>query len=245
MELKLVRDHHIACYNTDQGCRLTLSALLDYAQDMAGDHAEILGFGADLLMNYRVVWILSRIKVRMEEYPVWRDEVVITTWHRGLNGPFYIRDYEIKTKDGRRLGSITSSWLLLNIDERKLIRSDIATEPEKICSEVALEPVAGKVRIPKDVEMVDCFDHVVRYSDVDKNGHTNNVKYTVMAQDCLDREFVTANPVKEYEINFVKEAMPGETIHLRKGVSQTEEGPLWFVEGYVDGQQSFVCKMQF
>ena len=242
MELKLKRRHHIACYTTDQACRLKLASLLDFAQDMAGDHADILGFGNDPLLEQRLVWVLSRIKVRMDEYPQWRDDMDMTTWHRGLEGPLYIRDYEMRSTDGRLLGVITSSWLLLNVDERRMVRTDIATDEERICHDVALNPVAAKVRLPRDIVMEECGSHAVSYSDIDKNGHTNNVRYTVMAMDCLDREFVTQHPVREYEINFNREAMPSETITLRRGCSSDGD---WYVEGFVGDQQSFICRMSF
>lgn len=245
METKLVRRHHIACYNTDQACRLKLAALLDFAQEMAGDHADILEFGDDVLKTRNIAWILSRVKVRMDEYPMWRDDIEIITWHRGLDGPFYIRDYQVRDSSGKVIGVMTTSWLLLDLKERRMVRSEIGTEEEKICREVALEPIAGKIRLPKGVEMSPCGEHVVSYSDIDKNAHTNNVRYTVLALDCLDRAYLTEHPVKEYEINFSREALPGATIALSAGKLVTPEGEQWFVEGTVDSQQSFISRIVF
>ncbi|MCQ2115309.1 MAG: thioesterase [Bacteroidales bacterium] len=246
METKLTRKHHVACYNTDQLSRMKLAALLDFAQDMAGDHADILGFGDEVLAPQHIAWVLSRIKVHMDEYPHWRDEIEITTWHRGLDGPFYIRDYQVRDSKGTVIGAITTSWVLLNIDERRMIRSAIATEEEGICHDIALEPVASRLRLPREIEMEECGQRVVSYSDIDKNEHTNNVRYTVWAIDCLDRQLVTENPIRSFEINFIREARPNETVDLRKGCVTDENGVTsWYVEGLVEGQQSFICRIQF
>lgn len=245
IETVLTRRHHIACYTTDQKLRLKLASLLDFTQDMAGDHADILGFGNDLLLEHRIVWVLSRIKMKMDSYPLWREDMEISTWHRGLEGPLYIRDYVMRDSKGCRIGSMTTSWLLLNVDERRIVRSDVATDNERICSDRAMDEVATKLRLPKGLEMEECAEHRVCYSDVDKNGHTNNVRYTVWALDALDREFVTNHPVREYEINFVREAMPDELVTIRRGQAPCEDGTLWYVEGYVGEHQSFICKILF
>lgn len=244
-ETKLTRGHHVACYTTDQNCRLKLASVLDFAQDMAGDHADILGFDNDGLLERRIVWILSRIKMRMFDYPFWRDDISMTTWHRGLEGPLYIRDYEIRNSSGQLIGIMTTSWLLLNIDERKIVRDDTGTDSRTICSDKVMDTVASKIRIPKDLVMEDCGEHRVCYSDIDKNGHTNNVRYTVWALDALDRQFVTEHPVREYEINFNKEARPDETVSLKRGKVESEDGTVWYVEGYVGEHQSFICKILF
>ena len=245
IEIIMKRRHHIACYTTGQRLRLKLASLLDFAQDMAGDHADILGFGNDLLLEHRIVWVLSRIKLKMDSYPLWREDMEISTWHRGLEGPLYIRDYRMADANGRQIGVMTTSWLLLNVDERRIVRSDVATDGDRICTDKAMDELATKVRLPKDIVMEDCGEHRVCYSDVDKNGHTNNVRYTVWALDALDRDFVTEHPVREYEINFVKEAMPDEVVRIRRGQAPCENGTLWYVEGYVGEHQSFICKILF
>lgn len=246
MKTKLTQTFRIPSYDTDKSTRLKPAAFLNYAQDMAGEHAEILGFGDTVLKPRDIVWVISRMHTEFYKLPLWRDTINITTWHRGLDGPFYVREFLIHSEAGELIGRATTSWILFNLGERKMVRvDDIGTDTESINDE-SMMPACGRLRIPRDLEMAPAGEHTVSYSDIDKNGHANNVMYTVWAMDLLDRDFLFDNPVREHEINFISEAHPGDTVQLYKGCKTTEDGALqWYVRGMVGETESFIVRLTF
>ena len=81
---KFIQKHVIPCYQTDANWRLKPASFMDLAQEAANSHAAILGFGYDDLIQSRTAWILSRVNIHFIKAPLWRDEVTLTTWHKGL-----------------------------------------------------------------------------------------------------------------------------------------------------------------
>ena len=83
------------------------------------------------------------------------------------------------------------------------------------------------------------------WSDIDTNGHVNNVKYVVWALDALEYDFVKNNKVKELLVNFDSEVLPGQSVDLYRVVEQTPEGTNCYVQGKVEGKTSFSVKITF
>lgn len=244
MELKKTKQIHIACYESDEACSLKPASFLNYAQEIAGDSADELGFGADVFKPMNQAWIIARMKVDFLKYPHWGDDIALTTWHRGLEGLYFIRDFILKSASGEALIRATSSWVIFDLATRKICLSDIPQKDDSICRESVFEDgsVCSKLRAPRTLELSECGEHKVAYSDIDKNKHVNNVQYTVWAMDCFDEDFLIANPLKGLEINFNYEARIGQTVQLLKG---SEDGRTWFVEGKIGDQQSFIVKFDF
>lgn len=249
METRKIHNIHVVCAETDEACLLKPASFLNYAQEIASDSADSLGFGQEYFGPMGQAWILSRMKVDFLEYPSWRDDLTLASWHRGADGLFFIRDYDLRNAEGRTVIRGTSSWVILDLAERKIVRSDAPYREETICRDTVYsdagdpkEIVCQKVRAPRDAVFEHVYDHVVRYSDIDKNGHTNNVQYTVWAMDSFDPKFLATNRLRSLEINFNREAMPGETVEIHR--CRCDERT-WYVEGKVDGVQSFIVRFIF
>ena len=218
---------------------------MDLAQEAANSHAAILGFGYDDLIQSKTAWILSRVNIHFIKAPLWRDEVTLTTWHKGLERLFFIRDFIMTDKDGVECVKATSSWLVLNLETRRLVRDPELMDEGTTCSENALEASAGKVQMPKDVEPEMVMEHTVAYSDVDLLGHTNNAMYMHWAMDALDYDLASSAPLRELTINFNKETKAGETVRIFRAQVEKEDGLHIYVEGKVEGVSSFCVEFIF
>lgn len=242
---RLTENFTIPCYQTDASWRLKPSAFMDLAQEMANRHATVLGFGYDDLILTRTAWILSRVNIRFEKTPLWRDEVSLTTWHKGLNRLFFLRDFIMKDKDGNECVKATTSWLVLNLDTRRLVRYPHLMDEGTTCTDNVIETPAEKVQMPKDVEPELVMEHKVSYSDVDLNGHTNNAMYMQWAMDAIDYSVASAKPVKEVTINFNHETKAEDVVKIYRADVENEDGLRVFVEGKVNEQSSFCVEIVF
>lgn len=243
--IKHIQDFTIPCYNTDASWRLKPSAFMDLAQEAAGLHAVYLGFGYDDLIKTKTAWILSRVHVEFPDTPLWREEMTLTTWHKGLNRLFFIRDFVMTDKQGRERVKATTSWLVLNLETRSMVRDPKLVEEGTICTENAIENQADKVRMPRDVEAVPVHEHVVGYSDVDMLGHANNAMYMQWAMDAVDYELASTKPVKEFTINFNHEIKAAEKVTLYRACVEKEDGLHVFIEGRTEEASSFCVEIIF
>ena len=174
-----------------------------------------------------------------------KEPCKILTWHKGMKGLFFLRDYQLLGSDGQPSVNSTSSWVVMNRTERRVVRADFLSEftsmdPQSTDDAIA-EP-AAKVGLPREAELTLIGTHRVLWSDVDYNQHANNVKYTVWAMDALPEELVNQQQLKELTINFNKEARPGETVEL---YHTTAPDGSQIIEGRVDGNQVFIENLRF
>jgi acyl-ACP thioesterase len=118
-------------------------------------------------------------------------------------------------------------------------------EDGTVCTENVIQTPADKVQMPKDIETVHVMDHVVAYSDVDMNAHTNNAMYMQWAMDAVDYDIASTMPVREFTINFNHETKPGDVVSIYKARIIEDEGRRVYVEGKVDGQSAFCVEIVF
>ena len=237
---KVKDDLLVKCYEVDSAQRLKPTAFMDMAQEMAYQAAAAMKFGYDELIVKNMAWVLSRMRFRFLKAPVWGDDVEIRTWHRGAFGPFFVRDFEVLDKEGRRMIEATSSWVIIDVDSRRMARpEEVLPKEDTSCPDYAIETPAGKVMMPRGVEPELVATHKVAYSDIDLVGHTNNARYVAWALDCLDYGEAGIQ-VEEVEIVFHHEARPGEEIALYRA---HKDG--WtFVEGRKDDVQVFCVRLR-
>ena len=242
---KFAQDFTATCYQVDRREILRPAAFLDLAQYMAVYGADRLHFGEEQLRPYDCTWVLARQHVRFERPVLHKEPCKILTWHKGLQGLFFLRDYQIIGADGKPAVNSTSSWVVMNITERRVARTDFLSEITSMdpqSTDFAIEAPAGKVAVPRGQQLELLGTHVVRYSDIDYNQHANNVKYTVWAMDALPEELVNEHMVKELTINFNREARPGETVELWH---TTDPDGAHIIEGRVEDHQVFIEKLLF
>lgn len=231
---------------SDVDCRKCCKAasFMCRTQEIANTHASQIGFGYDQLLATNSIWVLSRMKVKYIEQPVWRQTVDLTTWHKGSESIFALRDFELKDHDsGNSLIRATSSWLVLDAVSRKMLRPDRHfgdSYRNTILTQNALEDSCGKLSGPEDMRFVRSKE--VLYSDVDFNKHTNNAKYVEWAFDCIPSEIATKQDIDWYQINFNHETVLGDIVNLYMA---TTDECIYFVEGRTDDKTIFQFYIQF
>ncbi|MBR1575570.1 MAG: hypothetical protein IJ654_03875 [Bacteroidales bacterium] len=236
---------NVTTYMTDVRDCLRPAAFMEIAQEIATIGAKERHFDDTVTLEAaHAVWVLARMHVRFDRMPVRYQPITLKTWHKGVHSVFFLRDYQVLDPEGQVLVSATSSWVIMEIDQRRMLRPDglaeiIPADPEHPGH--AIESPAGKIVIPRALPLRKVADHPVRYSDVDSNHHVNNTRYTSWAMDCLPDELTFNHSLKEIEINFNREARPGETV----GLLHACDGPVHYVEGRVGDNQVFICKLSF
>ena len=193
------------------GCASILS-ICNYLQEAAGNHAFALGVAIDQLAVQNLSWVLSRLRVRMDAYPKWREEVRITTWPCGVERLFAHRDFEIFGADDRRLGVATSAWLLLDIRKRRparmldIVRDFAVTDRPRAFG----GDLGARLAPPPRADVERAFR--VRLSDLDVNRHVNNVNYIEWAVETVPPG---AGTLIDLQVEFLAESLSGDEVISR------------------------------
>lgn len=232
----------IQCTEANTNRKYKVYSFLCATQEIAGIHAGILGFGYDDLTPQNCAWVLSRIKGKIISPAIWQEKVSLTTWHKGAEGVFGLRDFELKNTEEKTLAICTSSWLIINLETRRMQRAEkIIGLPyhSSALKKHAIEEMCSKLISPPEMEH--CGSRKVKYSDIDMNIHANNAKFLEWALDCLNPEILFSKEIEEFQLNFNHEATLGEQIDFYfKAVSENE----YFIDGRKDGNNVFQLSLK-
>ena len=211
----------VRSYECGADGRATLPTVCNFLQEAASLHAASLGFGKGdfAATGENISWVLTRMVVKMDRYPKWEDEVTVETFPRGGRKIVAWRDFEVKDAKGRTLGVASSEWMIIDLATRK-----IHAIPEKVfaANDPANVPVLGlepfsKFRFPSgeavsfplrsETEKIPLPRFTAMKSQIDLNGHVNNVHYiSWMLEPCDSR------CPAEMEVVFRSETFAGDEV---------------------------------
>jgi medium-chain acyl-[acyl-carrier-protein] hydrolase len=224
-EKYLIRSYHVDRYR-----KLTIQKLCSFFQDIAGNHTVACGVGWEVMQEAQLFWVLSRLKISIIKFPEWRDRIVIRTWSNGLDGLMAVRHFQVLDEKGEELVRAVSMWLMVNTTTRRLVR------PEGYMENFPLHRERLFFENPDKIEGLNepvRFEPArVLYTETDMNQHMNNVSYIDRIMNCYNPDYLSHMQIEAFEINFLKEAIPGESIV----VQQEQTRPDTFLHNIVQSE---------
>ncbi len=182
-------------------------------QEIAWEHANILGFGYDNLQKEQQFWVLSRLLVKITRRPEWTVKFTLETWSRGTDGFYGYRDFNFVDNNGKVIIQATSSWLVLDLKSKRIVRLSEFDDFPKY-EESVFGNNAGKVKSPQSSN--ELFFTPVIFNEIDINQHFNTGRYLERIVDSYDFEFHEKKELIEFEVNFLKEGMPADLLAVKK-----------------------------
>jgi acyl-ACP thioesterase len=245
MEAQIVHKskYKIGYSDVDFRKELKHSSLFGFFQDTAGVAAEKLGAGVvTLAENYSVAWILTRIKVEINRTLVLDEEIVVETWPHQPGRLEFERDYLVRDAAGNVIARAVSNWALMDINTRELRRADlIHINYPPFIGEHSLDGKPGRLKPTGQPEEV--YRRIIGYSDVDFNGHVNNTRHIDYTMDCFPLESHKQYRVGIIEVNYIKEAFPGDTLVMYRDNSAMDSDRV-YIEGVSEGDGKTVFRAQ-
>ncbi len=227
-----LRTSDFDCYD-----RLRPSSVLDLFQNVAGEHAAILGVGREAMLARELIWVLTRIRYEVcgESAPFSR--VRVQTWPLQPGRLAFIREYRILSADGEVLVRGSSEWVLLHTVRRRIVPvSDLYPPMEHITERNFPDGFTRLSRVSGDAAR---FSVMPGFSDLDVNGHVNNIRYAdyVMNAYAPGRD----EPVRHFEIEYHREVLPGTPLTL---FCSREEGAFSADGQSAEGELMFSCRVR-
>lgn len=197
----------------DQYGRLKPSAILYFAQEAAGDHAQQLGTGWETLQEKGLFWAVIRTKAEVLLQPRQGETVTVRTWPMPTTRTAYPRSVTGFDSEGRTLFKVMSLWVLMDVQSRAMVlpgKSGVTVEGITVGGELE-SPRALPVREPDSVQT-----RTVGTEHLDRNGHMNNTRYMDWVMELSDAQ----KCVKGFELCYFNEGRLGDMMEL--GCSQRE-----------------------
>jgi len=113
------KNFDIRSYEVDAGGNVRPTALLNYMQEAAGDHARLLGIAVRDLLPRGLTWVLSRTHLKIDGSAASRETVRVATWPFTREGRFSCREFEMTGTGGRLIARATCSFALLDLATRR------------------------------------------------------------------------------------------------------------------------------
>jgi acyl-ACP thioesterase len=207
----------------DRSDTLTLDAMFQFFQEAAICHAENLMVGREDMARTGQVWILSRISVLVDRRPNYRETITVRSWPRGWEKLFAIRDYDIRGKDDVPAVSARSGWLIVDMEKRRPLR------PQSVMDSLPKNEGVnalnwGPAGLEERGNLQKAGERRALYTDVDYNGHVNNVSYIQWIEDALDPQLLEKAGKMRFDINYLSEILIGETVEILSAPVADESG---------------------
>ena len=182
----LTRVHKVLPHECGPGGKVKLKGILDYFQDIASEHADLLNVGMEEMLRLQQIWVLSRLKIRIREMPSLGENLTVRTYPAGLNKLFAVRQYSLCNEAKEVLCEASSFWLMVDAVKFRVVRpfKELALYGERNRDQAVYFPQMDKIA-EKDTGKEVLADYTVRHSHIDLNNHLNNAWYGSFIEDAL------------------------------------------------------------
>jgi acyl-ACP thioesterase len=221
--------YDIRSYEPRPDGRVSVTAICNQLQDIASRHADTLGFGHRDLEQSGHFWILARLHLMVDRLPGFGGRTDILTWPSGNERLVALRDFLVLDQDGP-MGRATTSWVTMNT------RTHRPDPPQTVLHERFIPDREHALTFPtKAVTRLKQGEFqtrlTARRSDMDINGHVNNVKYLEYCFEAVPVEWIADNRCHGVDIQFRSEAFPGDKLVSECAMGEPDQGMDTFLHG--------------
>lgn len=204
-------------FHSDFTGKLSMTTLGNHLLNCSNLHARERGLGIGEYNGQTYTWVISRLVVDFAE-PIRKNEVfLLKTWVNKIYNSFLDREYELINNQGHTTGRAHSVWAMIDTAKRESVNlAEFHGSKLTDCVYDLANPMdtrQGRVRIKS---IVPCFEHKVMYSDLDINGHVNNIKYIEHALNMVPLEMFDHHELKRLEIAYAAESSYGDRLLFYK-----------------------------
>lgn len=238
------KEYKINIFDVDSEHKCKFSSLVDFLWDVVISQSDYLGETKEGFVQNQCIWVLLKYDITIYEYPKFRDTITVDTKVLGSKKFYGYRQNTIRNSEGKVIGEAFSTAILIDFEKRRPMRiSSTQSEIYGLNGELAEVPTLDD--LPKIQKEDYKKDYPVRYSDIDSNGHVNNVKYMEMAVDTLPRYILNEYNLFNIKVLFKKETTDGDTLHISSEVIYNKSCDITTIHNITSNNGNLLTKLQF
>lgn len=221
-------EHRIRGYEVGPDQKTTMITIANLLQEAASNHVVSMwgrsdeGFATDPEMaKENLIFVMTRMQVQMDSYPKWGDLVRFETWFAITGKMRASREWIITDcSTGEQIGRATSTWVTINMKTRRLGKIADHTKERlatfQFADQHAFDADKMQLKLPdltSDEEVEVLVPQIARVSDMDMNGHINNVTYINWILETIPEEVLADKQLYQIEIDYKNECTSGDLVH--------------------------------
>lgn len=223
------KDFTVMVYDLDMRRSSGMPMICNWLQEAGIGHglqmARHSGFDVS-----EIVFVLTRLNVKMERYPAWMETVTVESWLSPVTDRYARRNFLLHGSDGKIIGRAINSAVPFSLKERT---------GGNFSGDLNAHAMDRESALPHDFNRIPEIsgEHTerslqVRYFDCDLFYHINNVKYIEWCIESLPDEYLKGRTVHEIDINFRAEGNLGDSLIIKTAESGTADT---FIHSVTDG----------
>ena len=198
-------------YHAGPQGQMTISALCRFAQESAGCHAGLLGFGSLNLAGQGIAWVLREQAMHVLRPPVLGETLRVCTWPTRAERILCHRDFRIMDNRGSVVALGTSAWFGLDLKTRRPRKAEtFFSLPWELLPPPAFDAPPPELEAPS--EGASSGVRTVRASDIDALGHMNNLRYVDWIRDHLACFGMDEPDLRCVHIRYAREVAAGDRV---------------------------------
>lgn len=208
-------------YHCDRTDHLSLWGLCRIFQEASAHHTDGTNISYEALIKEQKAWVLSRMYYEMHQMPSLGEEMTVSTWSRGPNGIFAVREFQMHDLQGNLRCSASTYWVVIDMQARKVCRiTDLmAVFPSHESIGTSVESF-NKLRLGDfaDAERVAIIP--ANDSFIDHTQHVNNAEYIKLMSDYFDTATLDGQFQQHrfdntcFQIDYPLETRPAEPLSI-------------------------------
>lgn len=229
------KSFEVGAFQVHPNGNLSLHALADLLQEIGWKHADSQGFGRNLL-EQQLMWALSRLEIKVSQFPRWGDSLRIFTGGRGQAGAFAFREFLVWDQHEEVVARAMSSWLLVHIEKKRILK------PESVLPSTLFDPQTAPTWQPAKLEASGPVQSSkliqVQYSDLDLYNHVNHTSYIRWVENIAADHGLFPSQIA---VNYLAECKADDQVDL--SLLGSDSSP--FIQGKVAGKLVFEAQINW
>ena len=232
MGAKYIKKYDIRTYDFNEFFQLRAETIMNFLQDISTMHyQEMVRLNAEI--DPDGLWVIVDWDVTIHQFPVRVQTLNVITEPIYFRKFIAYRQYEIANEEGDVIVEAMSKWAYISKEQRRQ-----TSIPNEIYRAFDVSPTALKpkkmVFSQETKHWLSQMHHQSKYSDIDVNGHVNNVAYFRWMIDAIPRDIIENLRPHHIKIQYKKEVFQWDDVNIDVWATETfskhQQGKLYLTK---------------
>ncbi len=188
---------------------LTMASLI---QETASDHCNSIDYGLFDLYAQNIGWVLLASFIKMDRYPVFKENITIRTWVSAFTATRCYRENIIYDAEKNIIGKSRGLWVFFDTQKKRPVRifDEIIKGWAPNNETCVYYNIDDRLAQSEATQCRKSFD-IYQY-DLDANNHVNNLRYLQWALETVPENYFEEKQLLAIDTRFIKEAYYGQSV---------------------------------